>query len=99
MLIKFPTQQITSEILPDGLVKLMDRPDAAILVHTLETSLDCAGNGPAAADAVHLHRVSVHARLRRIEDVAGVSLADGQERLALHLKGIKLARLAGLLPT
>ncbi|SEP14607.1 hypothetical protein SAMN04489732_10442 [Amycolatopsis saalfeldensis] len=32
--------------------------------------------------------------MRRIEQIAGVDLADGQQRLALHL-GIKLARLQG----
>jgi DNA-binding PucR family transcriptional regulator len=42
-----------------------------------------------------LHRATVYQRIRRIEQVAGVDFADGEQRLALHL-GIKLARLLGL---
>jgi hypothetical protein len=33
-----------------------------------------------------------------MEEVAGIDLGDGQQRLALHL-GVKLARLAGVLPS
>ena len=97
MLIRFPMRDITAEALPPGLINLMNRSDGRVLLHTLETYLDRAGNAPATAVALNLHRVSLYARLRRIEEVAGIDLADGQERLALHL-GLKLTRLAGLQP-
>ena len=42
-----------------------------------------------------MHRTSVYYRIGRIEEVAGVDLENGEDRLALHL-AIKIARLAGL---
>jgi hypothetical protein len=96
MLIRFPIQELTEKALPDGLLRLMQRSDAGVWLKTLETYLDLAGSAPATALALHVHRVSLYARLRKIEEVAGIDLGDGQQRLALHL-GVKLARLAGLL--
>ncbi len=77
-----------------GLQRLLDDPDAADLVHTLETYLDLAGSAQATAQQLALHRTSLYHRLGRIEEVCGTDLKDGGERLALHL-GLKLSRLTG----
>ncbi|MHB8507878.1 MAG: PucR family transcriptional regulator [Candidatus Dormibacteria bacterium] len=95
MLLKFPAQEITRDALPPGLLQIMGHADREVMLRTLEVYLDRAGNAPATAAALNLHRVSLYGRIRRIEEVAGIDLGDGQERLALHL-GLKLARLAGL---
>ena len=66
------------------------------LVGTLEVFLDLGCNARRTADALKLHRTTLYYRLRKIEEVLGIDLEDGSDRLALHL-GLKLARLGGLL--
>jgi hypothetical protein len=63
------------------------------LVHTLETYLDHAGDVKATAAALWLHRTSLYYRLRRIEELAGVDLNRGEDRLLCHV-ALRLARLA-----
>jgi DNA-binding PucR family transcriptional regulator len=41
-----------------------------------------------------VHRATIYHRLRRIEELTGFDLSDGERRLVLHL-GIKAARLLG----
>jgi hypothetical protein len=77
--------------LPDGLRKLLAGEPS--LVHTLEAYLDHAGDVKRTAAALSLHRGGLYYRLRRIEDVAGVNLHDGQDRLLCHL-ALRLARLS-----
>ncbi len=95
MLSEFPAERLTSDVLHPGLRKLFERRDAGSWVTTLECYLDCACEARAAADELGLHRASLYYRLQKIEEVAGVSLRNGEDRLALHL-GLKLARLAGM---
>lgn len=68
----------------------------AELVATLETYLDLAGSAVETAKALRLHRTSLYYRLRRVAELTGTNLRDGDERLTLHLS-LKLARLHGLL--
>lgn len=79
-----------------GLEALLDLPEAAPLLHTLETYLELAGSAQATAEVLHLHRTSLYYRLQRVEVLAGTDLKDGTERLALHL-ALKVARAAGRL--
>ncbi|WP_369369690.1 PucR family transcriptional regulator [Promicromonospora sp. Populi] len=79
-----------------GLEALLDLPEAAPLLHTLETYLELACSAQATAEALHLHRTSLYYRLQRVELLAGTDLKDGTERLALHL-ALKVARAAGRL--
>ncbi|MFD2793315.1 PucR family transcriptional regulator [Promicromonospora vindobonensis] len=79
-----------------GLEALLDLPEAAPLLRTLETYLELAGSAQATAEALHLHRTSLYYRLQRVEQLAGTDLKDGTERLALHL-ALKVARAAGRL--
>lgn len=78
------------EDLPDGLRRLLAGDQA--LVRTLEAYLDHAGDVKRTAAALSLHRGGLYYRLRRIEEIAGVNLHDGEDRLLCHL-ALRLARL------
>ncbi len=93
-LAQLSTEQLGAGLLHAGLEALLAAGEDQQLARTLETYLDLAGNVGATAAALQLHRTSLYHRLRRIEQVADADLADGNDRLALHL-GLKLARLTG----
>lgn len=97
MLARLTIEQIGAEVLPPGLRRLFADRRHDALVDTLEAYLDRAGDARATAAELALHRGTLYYRLQRIEQVAGVNLQHGEDRLALHL-GLKLARLAGLYP-
>jgi sugar diacid utilization regulator len=78
-----------SAALPASLVRLLECPGGDALVQTLEAYLEHAGDARAASAALFLHRSSLYQRLRRIEEVAGVDLHCGDDRLDLHL-GLRL---------
>ncbi len=56
-----------------------------VLLETLEAYLACGGRKAEAARALHLERQSLYLRLRRIEELLGVSLDDEDVVLGLHL--------------
>lgn len=93
MLASQPVDQLGSYGIHPAVRRLLEADRE--LVGTAETYLDLAGDARATADELRLHRASVYARIRRIEQISELSLADGQHRLLLHL-GIKVARLLGL---
>jgi hypothetical protein len=80
-----------------ALLRLADQRGARQLLVTAETYLDSAGDAKRAAAAMHIHRGTLYQRLARIEQLSGLDLANGMDRLTLHL-GIKLARLADTAP-
>lgn len=90
-LLAFP-RSADREALHPGLVALMELPDAAMWLETLEEWLDQAGCAPSTAAALGIKRGTVYYRLKRIEALTGADLQRGDDRLALHL-GLKLARL------
>jgi hypothetical protein len=55
------------------------------LTETARTFLDRAGSVQSTAAALSVHRQTLYHRLRRIEELTGLSLAAGQDRLTLHL--------------
>jgi purine catabolism regulator len=55
------------------------------LLETLEAYLAAGGRKAQAARTLHLERQSLYLRLRRIEELLGVSLADEDAVLGLHL--------------
>ncbi len=55
------------------------------LLETLEAYLAAGGRKAQAARALHLERQSLYLRLRRIEELLGVSLEDEDAVLGLHL--------------
>jgi hypothetical protein len=76
---------------PAGLRQLLDGGHDQ-LVLTLETYLDHAGDVKSTSAALWLHRTSLYYRLRRIEELAGVDLSRGEDRLLCHI-ALRLARL------
>jgi hypothetical protein len=95
-LAQLPTDAEAAASLDPRLTTLLDRADAPVIT-TVETYLDLAGDAKAAAERLSLHRGTLYYRLQKAEQIAGVDLRSGCDRLALHL-GFKLARLIGLYP-
>jgi len=63
-----------------------------VLTRTAEVWLDCAGSPQRAAAQLCVHRQTLYYRLGRIAQLTGLDLADGADRLLLHL-GVRAARL------
>lgn len=74
--------------LPEGVLALLENEQ---LSHTLETYLDLAGDVKRTAAELWLHRTSLYYRLRRIEEIAGVDLNRGEDRLLCHV-ALRLAK-------
>ncbi|MEV0094061.1 helix-turn-helix domain-containing protein [Streptomyces sp. NPDC050738] len=62
------------------------------LARTAETFLDCAGQAGRTAAELGIHRQTLYYRLSRVEQLTGLDLDDGEDRLLLHM-GLKAARL------
>ena len=60
-------------------------PRRRVLLQTLEAYLAAGGRKAQAARVLHLERQSLYLRLRRIEELLGVSLDDEDAVLSLHL--------------
>ena len=95
-LAQLPTAAEAAASLDPRLTTLLDRADGPVIT-TVETYLDLAGDAKAAAERLSLHRGTLYYRLQKAEQIAGVNLRSGCDRLALHM-GFKLARLIGLYP-
>lgn len=78
--------------LPRAVLALLSDP---VLASTVETFLDCAGDVQRAARELHVHRTTLYHRLGRAEQICGLSLRDGRDRLLLHL-ALGLRRVHGL---
>ena len=70
--------------LPEGIRHLIEGGHEQ-LVLTLETYLDHAGDVKQTAAELWLHRTTLYYRLRRIEEIAGVDLTRGEDRLLCHV--------------
>ncbi|MEG8183204.1 PucR family transcriptional regulator [Nocardia terpenica] len=92
LLVGLPPDRLPSQ--SDSIVNRLLQADP-VLFTTAELFLDRAGDVRAVADILSVHRASIYQRLRRIEHVTGIDLADGEQRLALHL-GIRIARIQRL---
>ena len=68
-----------------GPLERYDERHDGSLVETVGTYLDLQGNVTRAAEALHLHRNGLLYRLSRIETLAGISLSDPTDRLAMQL--------------
>jgi PucR C-terminal helix-turn-helix domain/GGDEF-like domain len=96
-LVHLPRDEKAIPSLDPRLVRLLEQADSPV-VATVETYLDLAGDIKASAERLHLHRGTLYYRLQKAEQVAGINLRSGHDRLSIHL-GFKIARLAGLYPT
>ena len=54
--------------------------------------LDAGGDVAAAAKALHVHRATLYRRLERVEELTGLDLTNGDDRLYAHLS-LRLQRL------
>jgi hypothetical protein len=86
---------LDQRILHPGVVSVMHGRHGAERLRLLEVFLDSGGDAVVTAAELGIHRASVYYRLAGLERDMGVSLANGLERLAVHLS-VKLIRLAGL---
>lgn len=64
------------------------------LARALEATLDAAGDVAAAARLLHVHRATLYRRLARVEELTGLDLRAGDDRLHAHL-AVRMWRLAG----
>ncbi|WP_072312892.1 PucR family transcriptional regulator [Agrococcus sp. Marseille-P2731] len=80
---------------PRLLALIADERRGDPLVRTLEVFLDTAGDVRAASELLFAHRTSLYYRLRRIQELTGLDLASGDDRLRAHLT-LKIADLLGI---
>ncbi|MER5489484.1 helix-turn-helix domain-containing protein, partial [Streptomyces sp. NPDC002812] len=62
------------------------------LARTAEVYLDCAGQAGRTAAELGIHRQTLYYRLSRVEQLTGLDLDEGEDRLLLHM-ALKAARL------
>ena len=89
---QLPSDLVDNDLLPLGLFTLLRLGAGHELLHTLEVFLDCAGDKQRAAQVLAVHRSTLYHRLDRIEQLSGLDLADGGDRLLAHL-AVKLHRI------
>ena len=77
-----PRRALREGVVDPAVEPLLARPDLAA---TAAAYLDHAGNVQRAATELAVHRQTLYYRLRRIEQLTGLDLADGRDRLRLHL--------------
>jgi hypothetical protein len=85
---------LTFPTLLDGPIKRLvdyDREHAGDLVDTLRSWFECVGDTRLCAERMGLHNNTVRYRIRRVEEVAGVSLVDADDRLLLEMQ-VRLLR-------
>ncbi|KOT27548.1 hypothetical protein ADK41_36545 [Streptomyces caelestis] len=76
----------------DPVVGPLLSPAHAELARTAEVYLDRAGQAGRTAAELGVHRQTLYYRLSRIEQLTGLDLDDGEDRLLLHM-ALKAARL------
>ncbi|MFE0699041.1 PucR family transcriptional regulator [Streptomyces sp. NPDC058872] len=77
---------------PDPAVRALLAPTHAELARTAEAFLDHAGQAGRTAAALGIHRQTLYYRLSRVEQLTGLDLDAGEDRLLLHM-ALKAARL------
>lgn len=84
-LLRIPEEERSEESLPEEVRLLLAVDSGGDLTETLRLYLDHACNGPAASEALHIHRTTLYYRLGRITELTGLDLTNGRTRLSLHL--------------
>ena len=77
-----PRRALREGVVDAAVEPLLARPELAA---TAAAYLDHAGNVQRAAAELAVHRQTLYYRLRRVEELTGLDLADGRDRLRLHL--------------
>ena len=86
-----PRRALREGVVDPAVEPLLARHDLAV---TAAAYLDHAGNVQRAAAELAVHRQTLYYRLQGIQALTGLDLADGQDRLRLHL-ALTLAPLVG----
>jgi len=83
---------LTPDAAHDPAVRTLLSPAHRELAHTAEVYLDRAGQAGRTAAELGIHRQTLYYRLSRVEQLTGLDLDDGEDRLLLHmaLKGARL---------
>ncbi|MFF7332623.1 PucR family transcriptional regulator [Streptomyces sp. NPDC090306] len=83
---------LPSDAAHDPAVAALLSPAQRELARTAEVYLDCAGQAGRTAAELGIHRQTLYYRLSRVEQLTGLDLDDGEDRLLLHmaLKGARL---------
>ncbi|MGW5094543.1 PucR family transcriptional regulator [Streptomyces nodosus] len=90
-----PYRLLTSlppRVADDPAVRILFSPAHRELARTAEVFLDCAGQAGRAAAELGIHRQTLYYRLSRVEQLTGLDLDEGEDRLLLHM-ALKNARL------
>ncbi|MFB4421766.1 PucR family transcriptional regulator [Streptomyces sp. QL37] len=82
----------TPDTAPDRAVRPLLAPPHAELARTAEVFLDLAGQASRTATELGIHRQTLYYRLARVQQLTGLDLNDGEDRLLLHMV-LKRARL------
>jgi hypothetical protein len=88
-----PEAALSGAVLDQSVRHLLEHGDPE-LRRTALTWLDHAGSVQRTAAALNVHRQTVYHRLERIEQVTGLDLARGDQRMMLHV-GLTMAPLLG----
>jgi DNA-binding PucR family transcriptional regulator len=91
-LLRIPQGGRARHALPSELLRLLAIDSDGQLTSTIHAYLDHGGSSSEAAEALHIHRTTLYYRLGRVQELAGLDLADGRTRLALHV-GLELLRV------
>ncbi|WP_405422785.1 PucR family transcriptional regulator [Streptomyces erythrochromogenes] len=84
---------LASDPVADPAARTLLAPAHRELARTAEVFLDCAGQAGRAAAALGIHRQTLYYRLGRVEQLTGLDLDAGEDRLLLHM-ALKASRLA-----
>ncbi|WP_190086908.1 PucR family transcriptional regulator [Streptomyces longisporoflavus] len=85
VLLQLPDHALNDSLLPKSLRTLLEAAGGQRLEETLRSFLEHAGSIPRTAEALQIHRTSLYYRLRQIQEVTGLDLDSGDDRLVLHL--------------
>ncbi|MFG2115827.1 PucR family transcriptional regulator [Streptomyces sp. NPDC048718] len=85
VLLHLPDRALNESLLPGPLRALLESGCGPRLEETLRCFLDQAGSVPRAAEALRIHRTSLYYRLRQIQEITGLDLDNGADRITLHL--------------
>ncbi|MFI6120504.1 PucR family transcriptional regulator [Streptomyces sp. NPDC051064] len=75
----------TPDTAPDRAVRPLLTPPHAELARTAEVFLDLAGQASRTATELGIHRQTLYYRLARVQQLTGLDLSDGEDRLLLHM--------------
>ncbi|WP_327276430.1 helix-turn-helix domain-containing protein [Streptomyces sp. NBC_01224] len=92
VLLQLPDHALNASLLPKPLRTLLAAAGGHRLEETLRSFLEHAGSVPRTAEALRIHRTSLYYRLRQIQEITGLDLDSGPDRLVLHL-GLRIREL------